>query len=677
MYYRQAIGLLRRIRSSAQPAATTSCRRSNFTSSFIPKTSNTSIACHFDSELLLWKKKPRDTALWILIYVQAAVFIGTNDTVAYAEDVLQDSGSENSTEEAGSSELRRIEDGSVISNIHTSKWRVYTDNGKKLSMQGKLEEAERYFVLALEEAKEGFGEKEPHVASACNNLAELYRVKKEFGKAEPLYLEAVKILEESYGPDDVRVAAAFHNLGQFYLVQRKLREAHMYYESALKIKGRVLGHGHSDYADTMYHLGTVMYLEGKEGDSDTLIQNSIKILEEGGQGESAICLRRLRYLSQIYLNSNRLTEAENVQRKILQIMELSKGWNSLDTVIAAECLASTLQSTGSLKEAKGLLQQCLDARKARLPEDHIQIGANMLHLARVKMLNSNRSMKIDYSEARGELSEAKVLLHNSIRIAQHHLNGPTTQKRKNPKDEHASLLILLQSFNALGALENIKQELEELRMDRSSLPDAEHAFRQCINVFKEAIQSENLRPICNSPDVKAEYLSCLKHLTSLKTESAENRTQHSNRTILQELKNEIKACIVASSYIQGNFLQPQAFGAFSTASMTTGLVILDENGNAYPNDQACFGEVGLIPINLGATDRLLNDQGMVYFKGMPIYQGMHLRRHGDIIRRMVGGYFVVQGRADDTMNLGGIKTSSVDIERVCDQAVKTYLRPLQ
>lgn len=34
-----------------------------------------------------------------------------------------------------------------------------------------------------------------------------------------------------------------------------------------------------------------------------------------------------------------------------------------------------------------------------------------------------------------------------------------------------------------------------------------------------------------------------------------------------------------------------------------------------------------------------------------------LRRHGDIIKRTVGGYIIVQGRADDTMNLGGIKVS--------------------
>ncbi|GMP92105.1 hypothetical protein CsSME_00042473 [Camellia sinensis var. sinensis] len=77
---------------------------------------------------------------------------------------------------------------------------------------------------------------------------------------------------------------------------------------------------------------------------------------------------------------------------------------------------------------------------------------------------------------------------------------------------------------------------------------------------------------------------------------------------------------------------------------------------------------------MGATDRLLNaDHEEVYFKGMPMYKGMQLRRHGDIIKRTAGGYFVVQGRADDTMNLGGVKTSSVEIERVCDQADESIM----
>ncbi|KAJ1701100.1 hypothetical protein LUZ63_000879 [Rhynchospora breviuscula] len=126
---------------------------------------------------------------------------------------------------------------------------------------------------------------------------------------------------------------------------------------------------------------------------------------------------------------------------------------------------------------------------------------------------------------------------------------------------------------------------------------------------------------------------------------------------------------LASSYIQGNLLQPQAFGAFSSTSMTTGLVIFDEQGNPYPDDQPCVGEMGLVPTYLGATNRLLNaDHYKIYFDGMPTYRGVQLRRHGDVLQRTVGGYYIVQGRADDTMNLGGIKTSSVEIERVCNRA---------
>ncbi|KAJ4971479.1 hypothetical protein NE237_004578 [Protea cynaroides] len=87
------------------------------------------------------------------------------------------------------------------------------------------------------------------------------------------------------------------------------------------------------------------------------------------------------------------------------------------------------------------------------------------------------------------------------------------------------------------------------------------------------------------------------------------------------------------------------------------------------DDQPCVGEVGLFPFYLGASDRLLNaNNEELYFQGMPMYKGMPLRSQGDIHQRTIGGYFLVQGRADDTMNLGGIKTSSVEIERVCDQA---------
>lgn len=42
-----------------------------------------------------------------------------------------------------------------------------------------------------------------------------------------------------------------------------------------------------------------------------------------------------------------------------------------------------------------------------------------------------------------------------------------------------------------------------------------------------------------------------------------------------------------------------------------------------PDDEPCSGEVGLFPLYMGATNRLLNaDHEKVYFTGMPVYKGM-------------------------------------------------------
>lgn len=483
--------------------------------------------------------------LWIIFSGQAAI-LGLSANPVLAEDLPIESNSGGQMNEASITGLEKVEDRSVVSNIHTSKWRVFTDNGRDYFFQGKLDQAEKFFLSAIQEAKEGFGERDPHVASACNNLAELYRVKKDFEKAEPLYLEALSILEESYGPEDVRIGATLHNLGQFYLVQRKLEEARACYERALKIKRRVLGQSNPDYADTMYHLGTVLHLQGKETDAEALILDSLKIFEEGGLEESMTYIRRSRYLSQIYLRSNRLAEAENIQRKILHTLELSKGWNSLETVNAAEALALTVQSTGQLREALELFERCLEVRKALLPEGHIQIGGNLLHIARTSMLHANRSRKTDITEMLSELDKAKNYLEQSARIAKDFLYMLKNQKGKEQKhgkretsrDEHAALVILLQSFESLALLEINRNEMQEPKEEHPEA--AEDALLQCISAFKEFGTGTHLG---DSPELKSEYLSCLKHLSAFLAEKALQGTTNSKARSdisLPELKDEIR-----------------------------------------------------------------------------------------------------------------------------------------
>lgn len=118
---------------------------------------------------------------------------------------------------------------------------------------------------------------------------------------------------------------------------------------------------------------------------------------------------------------------------------------------------------------------------------------------------------------------------------------------------------------------------------------------------------------------------------------------------------------IGGAYITGTIVLPSSPATFNTPALGLDFVIADEQGLPAGN-----GELFLIPPSIGLSERLLNqDHHAVYFAGTPGGpRGEILRRHGDQIERLAGGYWRAHGRADDTMNLSGIKVSSAEIERV-------------
>ena len=132
---------------------------------------------------------------------------------------------------------------------------------------------------------------------------------------------------------------------------------------------------------------------------------------------------------------------------------------------------------------------------------------------------------------------------------------------------------------------------------------------------------------------------------------------------------------IGGGYITGTLVQPAAPSTFTTPALGLDFVIRDETGRPTDN-----GEVFLIPPSIGLSTELLNrDHHEVYFEGTPkleaekaesgkeefgIQQTAPLRRHGDQVERLGGGYYRMHGRVDDTMNIGGIKVSSAEIEEI-------------
>lgn len=116
---------------------------------------------------------------------------------------------------------------------------------------------------------------------------------------------------------------------------------------------------------------------------------------------------------------------------------------------------------------------------------------------------------------------------------------------------------------------------------------------------------------------------------------------------------------IAGAYLTSTIIHPSSPAAFSAPALGIDFLILDEKGNETDN-----GEIALIPPAIGLSTELLNkDHHQIYFADMPCARNHKmLRRHGDQVKRFTNGFYQMQGRIDDTMNLGGVKVSSVEIE---------------
>lgn len=118
---------------------------------------------------------------------------------------------------------------------------------------------------------------------------------------------------------------------------------------------------------------------------------------------------------------------------------------------------------------------------------------------------------------------------------------------------------------------------------------------------------------------------------------------------------------IGGAYLTSTLLENNCPSVFNTPTLGLDFILLNENN--LPTDAS--GEVALIPPSIGLSTECLNaNHHAIYFSDMPIYQGHLLRRHGDYLQRLSNHTYQVLGRLDDTMNLGGIKVSSAEIERV-------------
>jgi acetyl-CoA synthetase len=156
---------------------------------------------------------------------------------------------------------------------------------------------------------------------------------------------------------------------------------------------------------------------------------------------------------------------------------------------------------------------------------------------------------------------------------------------------------------------------------------------------------------------------------------------------------------IGGSFLSSVLCLPNVASHFNTPVLGSQLALLHpethrvldmDNNHDDADGQEIRGELVLVPPTVGYSTVLLNrNHDECYFGGMPEYCGRRLRRHGDAFSKITTivprrndndgadddstttttTLYRALGRCDDTMNLGGIKVSSVELERVCNDAM--------
>jgi len=195
-------------------------------------------------------------------------------------------------------------------------WQTWRDGGLKALQEGRLDEAERLLIAALEQA-EKFGTEDLRVADAANDLAVVYATSGKTTEAELLFHRALIIGEKGLGVDHPGVGATMQNLGILYATQQKYQEAEPLLKRALAINLKRFGINHTRTALTLKTLSSFYALQGHLNEAEKLIQRSLAILEESRvrQGDPQLAAT-LEVLAAIYRNTNREREAQEVEKRL-------------------------------------------------------------------------------------------------------------------------------------------------------------------------------------------------------------------------------------------------------------------------------------------------------------------------------------------------------------------------
>ena len=290
------------------------------------------------------------------------------------------------------------------------------DLGDLYGLEGRFDDGERLLKQGLKLLDQAYGanaQAAPNYDKILNDMGNLYKDAGRLPEAEAALNRAIAIGRAVSGEDHPNVAASMGNLAVVLQHESRFAEAESFYKRALAIDEKVFGSNHPVTAIGLNNLANVYADQNRPQDAAGLQQRVLAINEKVFGPESPDVGRSLTNLANSYAELGRKEEARSLYERSLRIMEHKFGENSGPTALALSALGRTMQDTGRLEEAAQDFDRALKINERELGPEHPQLVNNLRNIAFLDVRTGN------YADARLRLERALAIAQAKLG-ARHH-----------------------------------------------------------------------------------------------------------------------------------------------------------------------------------------------------------------------------------------------------------------
>jgi CHAT domain-containing protein len=278
-------------------------------------------------------------------------------------------------------------------------------------LQGSYADAEPLHQQALEITRQALGDRHPAVARSLKGLADLYSDQGNYAAAEPLYLQALEIYRQTLGNRHFAVASTLSRLAGLYKEQGNYTAAEPLYLQSLEITRQVSGDQHLNVAAILNNLGSLYHAQGNYAAAEPLYLQSLEIARQSLGDRHPNVASAFNNLAIWYHEQGNYVAAEPLYLQALEINRQSLGDQHLDVARGLYSLALLYSEQGNYADAEPLYQQALEIYQQTLGNRHPEVAIVLNNLAVHSYAQNKYTLVVDFLQRGTDIEESNLDLN--------------------------------------------------------------------------------------------------------------------------------------------------------------------------------------------------------------------------------------------------------------------------